>query len=460
MIKITFPKRNRLLQKVFNTIEVHEKQDVDLLTHRADVLDIILENLGLDPQNEIEITVAPQYTNGGQESKVQDGQFITIEYNVSGTSCIHYVFFSYEYPQDTRNGYIIAKLPISYRTFYNDVVHGIKSFNIFLLCVEHTNDISMTDENVYLDSVTNFTGVSAAVNGYQTFVYKICRTLDINIINYNQLDWSLNRANEIEAQTPFTSVKKMKDFRNKMVRAHNKSSYIIENANDTILYGKTFGNNGFEIILMAAAAKAITKGNVYLWQIKDTKRLVGEDRKAAPITSDNLNLLNKLGIESYDELKEYTPNEEALREGDVRNQAEFIKNLMIKFESDEKKCYLCSCNIQKLIIASHIHRVCDINKESIPFDQKREKAVSGDNGLWLCANHDKLFEHGLIYFDDNGDLHKSDLIELTDEQKKYIEQITVDENGVQCTCIEPRYLTENMKGYLSMHRHRTHPELE
>ena len=39
MITVKFPKRNRLLQKVFNTIQVHENHDDSLLTHKEDVLE-------------------------------------------------------------------------------------------------------------------------------------------------------------------------------------------------------------------------------------------------------------------------------------------------------------------------------------------------------------------------------------------------------------------------------------
>ena len=67
MITVTFPKRNRLLQKVFNTISVHENQDKSLLTHRTDVLDIILTGLGINSHDEIEIKVIPEYNQDGRE---------------------------------------------------------------------------------------------------------------------------------------------------------------------------------------------------------------------------------------------------------------------------------------------------------------------------------------------------------------------------------------------------------
>jgi predicted restriction endonuclease len=171
-------------------------------------------------------------------------------------------------------------------------------------------------------------------------------------------------------------------------------------------------------------------------------------------------LLKSLGIECFDELRDYTPNEEALVDGDARNQAEFMKNLMRKYGSDEKKCFLCNCNIQRLIIASHIHRVCDINRENITFMEKRAKAVSGDNGLWLCANHDKLFEYGLIYFDENGAMKVSDSGDLTEEQKEFVEGITIPNDPANnSVVIAEELLTEEMKHFLSIHRQRTHPEL-
>ena len=392
------------------------------------------------------IDIIPKTNKENKELK-EDGQYIKIKHIKDEDEMIHYVLFSYEFPKRTRNGYIVSKLPVSYREYYNDT--KAKSFNVFLLNIKDAHGV-----NIYEGDIQDFEGEQSVVNNYQTFAYKLCKTLGIKILNYDKLDWSVNRVNQLKSQEPFKSIKELKTMRNKNSKNNNNSSYIIENEDDTILYGKTFGNNGFELILMAAAAKKITEGKVYLWQIKDTNRLSGEDREAKPITAENLNLLKSLDIVCFDELQEYIPNDEVLKEGDARNQAEFIKNLMLKYGTDEKKCYLCNCTIQKLIIASHIYRVCDINTETnIPFEERRAKAVSKDNGLWLCANHDKLFEHGLIYFDENGIMQKSSST-LSDEQKQFIDTITGK------NVIEKQYLNDEMKGYLSLHRLRTHPEIK
>lgn len=107
-------------------------------------------------------------------------------------------------------------------------------------------------------------------------------------------------------------------------------------------------------------------------------------------------------------------------EKDLRNQPAFRLNLFKKF--GDKKCYLCDCDIDNMIIASHIHRVTDIKHDvKLTDDEKKKQIIDGENGLWLCANHDKLFEFGLIYFDDK----KLVVTEkLQNYQQKYIKRIT------------------------------------
>lgn len=451
-VKIILPKRNRLINKIFNTIEFHDRDNDASVLKNKSVLDDILERLNINKDlNETEIIAKPKLNKSKREIK-QDGQFIRIVHQHNAKETIHYVCFSFEFAKGTRNGYFVSKMPVSYREYSNDESKN-KTYNIFLLNIKDSNGVKPRDNKLYTGNIIDFEGEQAAVNNYQTFAYKLCKTVGINILNFDKLDWTVNRGNEVKAQNPFKSIKELKRMRNDNSTNNNKSSYIVENEDNTILYGKTFGNNGFELILMAAAAKKITEGKVYLWQIKDTNRLIGEDREAKPITAENLELLKGLDIVCFDELKDYVPNDEVLKEGDARNQAEFIKNLMLKYGTDEKKCYLCDCTIQKLIIASHIHRVCDINKENVPFEEKRAKAVSKDNGLWLCANHDKLFEHGIIYFDEDGQIQESSN-ELSDTQKEFIDGITINK------CIDNKYLTKEMKSYLSLHRLRTHPEIK
>lgn len=57
-------------------------------------------------------------------------------------------------------------------------------------------------------------------------------------------------------------------------------------------------------------------------------------------------------------------------------------------------------------------------------EEKIFHATSGDNGLWLCENHHKLFDEHMISFNHNGDLLLSDV--LTKEAHRFIDEITLN----------------------------------
>lgn len=71
------------------------------------------------------------------------------------------------------------------------------------------------------------------------------------------------------------------------------------------------------------------------------------------------------------------------------NQGKFRELLINKY----KTCCLCGVSHKDLLVASHI-KPWSISDEN--------EKVNEFNGLLLCANHDKLFDKGLITFDDNG----------------------------------------------------------
>lgn len=72
------------------------------------------------------------------------------------------------------------------------------------------------------------------------------------------------------------------------------------------------------------------------------------------------------------------------------NQNIFRDNLLVRYNS---KCCLCGISNNDLLIASHIKPWSECNN--------KEK-LDTNNGILLCAMHDKLFDKGLISFDDNG----------------------------------------------------------
>lgn len=105
------------------------------------------------------------------------------------------------------------------------------------------------------------------------------------------------------------------------------------------------------------------------------------------------------------------------------NQGVFRDRLI----SNNAKCKLCGVNDVKVLVDSHIKPW----SESLP-----EEKLDRDNGFLMCPNHDKLFDRGLITFDDDGKIaissNLSDVnrvylnvndnmrIELTDGNRKYL----------------------------------------
>lgn len=89
-----------------------------------------------------------------------------------------------------------------------------------------------------------------------------------------------------------------------------------------------------------------------------------------------------------------------------------------------KHCPLCHCEIPELIQAAHVWPVHMIKKQPLPFDEQFSHAINGENGIWLCENHHKLFDENMITFDRHGklDIHTSD-----SNEKKFILKITEED---------------------------------
>ena len=90
------------------------------------------------------------------------------------------------------------------------------------------------------------------------------------------------------------------------------------------------------------------------------------------------------------------------------------------------------CYLNDLIQGAHICSVADIKREpNLTFDQKLFHAINGENGLWLCANHHRLFDQGLIYISSSGMILYPQ--NLNSEYTYFIDSITTN-----------KYLTEEV----------------
>lgn len=266
---------------------------------------------------------------------------------------------------------------------------------------------------------------------YMLFFYRVMMTVGIKFLNP---DFGLEHTQLM----PYASVKDMIYARNHLREANsgNQSTYITDEGDYYHIYGKTFGANQKETTLLCFAISAITDKPVKLFQIVDneSKEISEQDKEA--ITNYSRFHGNK-SIEILDDSYQFD-NDTSDHVHDNLRSPQFIYNLLNKF-GGEKKCVLCECKIDRIIQAAHIYPVAAIRRRNdLDFDNKLRLAVDADNGIWLCENHHKLFDSGLIWFEE-GQLVISN--KLNPEDLMFIKQVTTIEQ------IEPRYINERMLAF-------------
>lgn len=459
MIKVYLPTDNKNIDAYFNTKEASK----DISKINKTELDKII-SLSLGSQFADYEIVFENRSNG---------QYIVVETDIEKK----WITLSADYtriPGDggSNNAYFVQFIPMAIADYYLDETSKTKSMELYLKGTNHNR---------------------AKTNGQQIY-YRLAKTVGIKILNEFEFNTEIRR----NIAFPFESIEEWKKARNELSSANrgNKPSYIIENENSYVFYGKTFGANGREsIFILYVLANLALKENkkIFLYEVTDNGSFAfesstnEENQKFKRVLKD-LNVVYYADSITYVENEEYENLSDENR--DARYQAEFMRNLLYKYNckrdddgnvvlasngkpvivDDTKRCYLCHCDIQNLIIASHIHRVCDINKLEIPFGERRAMAVDGDNGLWLCANHDKLFEYGLIYFENNKMIISDKLNEM---QKSFVKSITfntpeeeIEENFAMVAEESEAYIlednfyinekdyNENMHNYLEIHKNR------
>lgn len=249
-----------------------------------------------------------------------------------------------------------------------------------------------------------------AETDYQILIYRLMSTIGFEFLNANgNLLRRIQRFNSVE---DIMFNRRINAGRNKS----NNSTFITKgHAGEIEIYGKTYGANKYETSLICYALAS-------LWQpgqrIKLYEVLEG-DLKELPETS--LNIIRKMGVidivptDMTLEKRIYEGKENRLR------SPRYTYNLFNKLGN--KHCALCNCEIPELIQGAHILPVAAIRKMNyISFEQRLELALDGDNGLWLCENHHKMFDEEMLSFDKYGALLFRNDIDL--RHMRFIDEIT------------------------------------
>ena len=269
---------------------------------------------------------------------------------------------------------------------------------------------------------------------YMHFFYKMMKTANIKILNP---DYGLPNSS-LEA---FHSIKEIINTRNKLRESNsgNKSSYVTDEGDYYHIYGKTFGANQKETTLLCIAISSIADKPIKLFQILDNdsvKISSGDARAIDTYVKNN----STQSFEIMDDTLQFDDDDSDKVKDNLRSP-KFIYNILSKF-GGEKHCALCGCKIESIIQAAHIYPVAEIRKrKDLSFDEKFALATDEDNGIWLCENHHKLFDRGLIWFEE-GKLCISKSINTDDIV--FVKQITTISE------IEPKYINERMLAFFDM----------
>lgn len=280
-----------------------------------------------------------------------------------------YISLSKSDPGEGRNSYLQSS-PTAFANFMNEVKNCGKKGSFVVALRSH--------DRTYLTD-------------YQKFVVRMLITIGVKIIDLT--DYNLD--NDIK---PFSSIGDMIRARQTSKRANNNPTFFTDEGETYHLYGKTFGANGKETALLCYAMMKISNKPIRLFQILDNgeSSLSGEDVQAFALFSDYYRTPSMDILDDTYEIDEFTsqayPDTSTLK----LRQPRFIYNLLEK-TNGEKKCALCDCKLSPLIQAAHIYSVADIKKNgSLTDDEKVRMATDGNNGMWLCMHHHKLFDSAIL----------------------------------------------------------------
>ncbi|MBS1649962.1 MAG: HNH endonuclease [Bacteroidetes bacterium] len=324
------------------------------------------------------LTGRRDYTVTFDDNGYNIGRLATLEFN--GT--INYISFS-EFEIGSRNSF--------FQSFPSALVKYHQEAN--------------TNKNIYFYFLEPDGNIETA---YFIFMYRLMKTA--GTVFLNETDYLVNTINPFNSVSDIIVQRDLNRGRNR----GNASSYVTVDENDTLqIYGKTYGANKYETTLLCLAIHEITPYSMELYEIQE-----GDLRQ---LPRDARNVILSLGINVI--TSDLILEREEFERNDSLRSPTYIYNLLEKL--GEKKCSLCDCEIPQIIQGAHIWPVASIKRtNNINLDVKIQHAIDGDNGLWLCNNHHKLFDINLLYISTDGRLkYKTD---IEQNHETYLRDFTIN----------------------------------
>ena len=261
---------------------------------------------------------------------------------------------------------------------------------------------------------------------YYRFLYRLMATAGVRFLNTT--DYFPNEIVPFSTVEDIISGRELNRNRNKS----NKSTYITKNTDNIIeVFGKTYGANKKETTLLCLALSNLLneKAKLYIICEQDLTNLPAPDLAV-------INALDKIEVIQTT----LTMERKILEENNNVRSPYFIYNLLDKL--GPKKCAFCECDIPQLIQGAHIWPVASIkNEHQLTLEEKVHHATNRDNGIWLCANHHKLFDEDLLIIKTSGDIEFSDKVAES--------SLTYLTNSTSKMILEPAIGNEQVEFYIS-----------
>lgn len=339
------------------------------------------------------------YTDSFLSTSYNMGRLATLRYN----DYVHFITFS-ELKVEGRNS-SIQSVPTAFNIFYM-CPYKKKKLYYYFICQKGN---PATD--------------------YHMFIYRLMETVGFTFLNF-----------PISANvTGFVTVEDMMRARdeNRGSNKSNNSTYISKNENgDYEAFCKTYGASKYESSLICYAMSKINgdKGNIKLYEI-----LEGNLKELPKSSLQVLRKMKTVDIIKTDMTFEKRVFEES--RGNHLRSPRYQFNLLDKL--GEKHCALCGCTIPDIVQGAHIWPVSSIKADnSISLDDKVQFATDGDNGLWLCENHHKLFDRNIIAITKDGlvKYNKS----LSSNHLPYLKTLT------ERTHLSHIYINDKFKQYVEL----------
>lgn len=243
---------------------------------------------------------------------------------------------------------------------------------------------------------------------YHILIYRLMKTIGFNFLNDEVLQHKI---------VPFSSIEDIM-FNRKLNSSKNKSNNSTYITKSTIrnydIYGKTYGANKYETSLICYALSILAKKEqkITLYEVLE------KDLKELPKSS--LTVIKAMGVIRIVPT-DLQLEKKAFEENNSLRSPRYIYNLLNRL--GKKHCAMCGCEVPEIIQGAHIWPVADIKKQNhIVFEEKLKHATSGDNGLWLCENHHKLFDQNIISISHSGSVLFSKV--LSKENEEFLSTIT------------------------------------